>query len=184
MLQHLSAKTISCHRRQYSSGEKNEMKRWVSLYIFAPSAHTVAHIFCFFTHIARNIDCNAHDSEGAVCCVNHAHHSLSCFKNLRVLKIWSIFTIWNLFTYLPGWTAIPEATWYQWQKYLQMLQEGSGGSDRRQWEPLESKGGSQEKEGMTRKSSKTNVPQRRRPSGNWRPNQCCLQKQLQMRNYY
>lgn len=51
-------------------------------------------------------------------------------------------------------------------KHLQMLQEGSGGSDRRQWEPLERKGGSQEKEGMTRKSSKTNVPQRRRPSGN------------------
>ena len=29
-------------------------------------------LFCFFTHIARYIDRNAHDSDGAVCCLTHA----------------------------------------------------------------------------------------------------------------
>ena len=57
------------------------------MYIFAPSAHTVAHIFCFFTHIARNIDCNAHDSEGAVCCVNHAACLFAHITRYLVLKI-------------------------------------------------------------------------------------------------
>ena len=29
-------------------------------------------LFCFFTYIARYIDRNAHDSDGAVCCLTHA----------------------------------------------------------------------------------------------------------------
>ena len=39
-----------------------------AFWFFSPTAHTVAHIFCFFTHIACNIDRDAQ----AVCCFTHA----------------------------------------------------------------------------------------------------------------
>ena len=112
--------------------------------------------------------------------------------------IWLIFTIKNLFTYLtfftPGWTAMPEALadalGRQWWK--QQSAEGVGrrlrakleAIRRQQWRinrARPSLGKPQRAEWFGKADQEH---QRRRPSRNQRPNRCCLQKHLHMRNYY